>query len=68
MVEVELGHVSGRGEGRLCVFLPSPARGRGVGGEGRSISRRDRPSHRLPSPPAPLPRAGEGSKPSGRER
>jgi len=64
------------------VALPSPACGRGVGGEGRrSLLRRlflspaaravgrkacRRNGMRPPSPPAPLPQVGEGGKPSGR--
>ncbi|SPC20867.1 hypothetical protein CO2235_MP50054 [Cupriavidus oxalaticus] len=46
--------------------LPSPAKWERGGGEGRSVNEvpPGQHSHRLPSPPAPLPHAGEGSKPS----
>ncbi|MBN1393989.1 MAG: class I SAM-dependent methyltransferase [Pirellulales bacterium] len=39
----------------LAELFPSPASGRGVRGEGAS------PCCKIPSPPAPLPQAGEGS-------
>jgi ATP-dependent helicase HrpA len=41
----------------LKVFLPSPTRGGGAGGEGAETG-----AVRVPSPPTPLPQAGEGRK------
>ncbi|SPR95893.1 hypothetical protein CBM2634_A10096 [Cupriavidus taiwanensis] len=48
----------------VTAWLPSPACGRGVGVRA-SVSTKSKPAvcQRLPSPPAPLPQAGEGSTP-----
>jgi len=51
-----------------CYRLPSPARGRGVGGEGqRSKLRLVGKQNCLPSPPPLSRKAGEGSKTSGKK-